>query len=146
MSDYQRALGWYERLLGSGPAFFPNATEAVWELAEHRYLYIEVLPGHDLVIIDEAHDLVDRVTSATTGELSGFLVDVAGRRAGRLTDSATPDGGPAVAEHDLPGPGHRQRRVTSESADDHRLGPRWRPLPDLRPPSAHVPRVLHMCS
>ena len=32
---------------------------------------IDVLPGHDVVIIDEAHDLVDRVTSATAGELSG---------------------------------------------------------------------------
>ncbi len=36
VSDYQRALTWYERLLGSEPAFLPNATEAVWELAEHR--------------------------------------------------------------------------------------------------------------
>ena len=27
-------------LLGSEPAFSPHATEAVWELAEHRYLYI----------------------------------------------------------------------------------------------------------
>ena len=45
MSDYQRALSWYGQLLGSEPAFFPNATEAVWELAEHRYLYIELLPG-----------------------------------------------------------------------------------------------------
>jgi hypothetical protein len=45
VSDYQRALTWYERLLlGSEPAFLPNATEAVWELAEHRYLYIEELP------------------------------------------------------------------------------------------------------
>jgi ATP-dependent DNA helicase DinG len=59
---------------------------------------IEVLPGHDVVIIDEAHDLVDRVTSATTGELSGPLVDVAGRRAGRLTESATPESAPAVAD------------------------------------------------
>jgi ATP-dependent DNA helicase DinG len=59
---------------------------------------IEVLPGHDVVIIDEAHDLVDRVTSATTGELSGSLVDVAGRRAGRLTESATPESAPAVAD------------------------------------------------
>jgi ATP-dependent DNA helicase DinG len=59
---------------------------------------IEVLPGHDVVIIDEAHDLVDRVTSATTGELSGPLVDVAGRRAGRLTESATPESAPPVAD------------------------------------------------
>jgi len=30
----------YERLLGSEPAFLPHETEAVWELDEHRYLYI----------------------------------------------------------------------------------------------------------
>jgi ATP-dependent DNA helicase DinG len=44
------------------------------------------------VIIDEAHDLVDRVTSATTGELSGPAVDAAARRAGRLTESAATEG------------------------------------------------------
>ncbi|WP_369973620.1 VOC family protein [Prauserella sp. PE36] len=44
VSDYQRALAWYERLLGSEPAFLPDDTEAVWELAEHRYFYIDVLP------------------------------------------------------------------------------------------------------
>ena len=43
------ALAWYERLFGSPPAFLPNDTEAVWELAEHRYVYVELLPeraGH----------------------------------------------------------------------------------------------------
>jgi len=53
---------------------------------------IDVLPDHDVVIIDEAHDLVDRVTSATTGELSGPAVDTAARRAGRLTESAAMEG------------------------------------------------------
>jgi catechol 2,3-dioxygenase-like lactoylglutathione lyase family enzyme len=46
VSDYQRALRWYERLLGSAPSFVPNDTEAVWEVAEHRYLYIKVASGH----------------------------------------------------------------------------------------------------
>ncbi len=46
VSDYSAALSWYERLLGSPPAFFPNDVEAVWELAEHRYLYIEHRPEH----------------------------------------------------------------------------------------------------
>jgi catechol 2,3-dioxygenase-like lactoylglutathione lyase family enzyme len=46
VADYQRALAWYERLLGSGPSFLPNDTEAVWELAEHRYVFIEVRPEH----------------------------------------------------------------------------------------------------
>lgn len=41
VSDYQAALPWYERLLGSEPTFFAHATEAVWELAEHRFLYID---------------------------------------------------------------------------------------------------------
>jgi ATP-dependent DNA helicase DinG len=53
---------------------------------------IDVLPDHDVVIIDEAHDLVDRVTSATTGEMSGPAVDTAARRAGRLTESAALEG------------------------------------------------------
>src|ERR1700755_250815 len=53
---------------------------------------IDVLPDHDVVIIDEAHDLVDRVTSATTGELSGPAVDTAARRARRLTAPAAMEG------------------------------------------------------
>ena len=68
VSDYRRALGWYERLLGSGPAFFPNATEAVWELAEHRYLYIELLParaGHALhtVFVDDLDKRVEGMSA-----------------------------------------------------------------------------------
>jgi ATP-dependent DNA helicase DinG len=60
---------------------------------------VDVLPGHDVVIIDEAHDLVDRVTSATTGELSGPAVEVAARRAGRATEPGGAEGGaPAVAD------------------------------------------------
>jgi ATP-dependent DNA helicase DinG len=60
---------------------------------------VDVLPGHDVVIIDEAHDLVDRVTSATTGELSGPVVEVAARRAGRATEPGDAEGGaPAVAD------------------------------------------------
>ncbi len=46
IGDYTTALAWYERLLGSPPTFIPNEIEAVWELAEHRYLYIEQRPGH----------------------------------------------------------------------------------------------------
>lgn len=40
VTDYLVALRWYERLLGAPPSVFPHETEAVWELAEHRYLYI----------------------------------------------------------------------------------------------------------
>ena len=40
VSDYETAKPWYERLLGSEPSFIAHATEAVWELAEHRFLFI----------------------------------------------------------------------------------------------------------
>jgi catechol 2,3-dioxygenase-like lactoylglutathione lyase family enzyme len=46
VSDYAAALAWYERLLGSPPSSFPNDTEAVWELAEHRLVYIVQRPEH----------------------------------------------------------------------------------------------------
>lgn len=46
VADYAAALEWYERLLGFSPAFLPNDVEAVWEVAEHRYLYIVLQPEH----------------------------------------------------------------------------------------------------
>ncbi|WP_250031099.1 VOC family protein [Paractinoplanes maris] len=44
--DYAVAVAWYKQFLGAEPSFLPNDTEAVWELAEHRYLFIEVRPDH----------------------------------------------------------------------------------------------------
>jgi hypothetical protein len=38
--NYASALEWYKRLLGTEPAFYPNDIEAVWNLADDRYLYI----------------------------------------------------------------------------------------------------------
>ncbi|HLK01932.1 MAG TPA: ATP-dependent DNA helicase [Streptosporangiaceae bacterium] len=57
---------------------------------------IDVLPEHDVVIVDEAHDLVDRVTSAVAGEVSGNALDLAGRRTARIID--TKDEKSAAAE------------------------------------------------
>jgi catechol 2,3-dioxygenase-like lactoylglutathione lyase family enzyme len=44
--DYAAAAAWYERLQGAPPSFLPNEREAVWELAEHRYVFIEARPDH----------------------------------------------------------------------------------------------------
>ena len=44
--DYTAALAWFEQLLGAPPSFVPNDVEAVWELADHRYMFIEVRPEH----------------------------------------------------------------------------------------------------
>ncbi len=40
VSDYPTAKSWYERLLGAEASFIAHATEAVWELAAHRFLFI----------------------------------------------------------------------------------------------------------
>jgi hypothetical protein len=66
VGDYERALAWYERLLRSGPSFLPNATEAVWELAEHRFVFIEVRPEHaghamHTLIVDDLEALVSEI-------------------------------------------------------------------------------------
>ncbi|MEY7972436.1 ATP-dependent DNA helicase [Saccharomonospora xinjiangensis] len=47
----------------------------------------QVLPDHDVTIIDEAHELVDRVTSAATADLSPAMVTAATRRCARLIDA-----------------------------------------------------------
>jgi ATP-dependent DNA helicase DinG len=44
----------------------------------------QMLPEHDLLIVDEGHDLVDRVTSTITDELTVPMVAGAAKRAARL--------------------------------------------------------------
>ncbi|MFZ0833663.1 MAG: ATP-dependent DNA helicase [Mycobacterium sp.] len=46
-----------------------------------------VLPEHDLLVIDEAHELVDRVTAVATQELSSTPLTIATRRIARLVES-----------------------------------------------------------
>ena len=67
-----------------------KAGEADIVVTNHALLAIDamenfiVLPEHDVVVIDEAHDLVDRVTSVASGEVSAPAVEAAVRRCGRL--------------------------------------------------------------
>ena len=78
VSDLAAAQAWYEKLLGSPPAFFPNDVEAVWELAEHRYLYIEHRPahaGHAMVTIFFG-DFDDRVAGITERGLTPATEEV----------------------------------------------------------------------
>ena len=69
VADYDRAVDWYERLLGSPPSFLPNDTEAVWDVNEHGWVFIEVRPehaGHSMhtIFVD---DLEDRVAKIAAG-------------------------------------------------------------------------------
>jgi ATP-dependent DNA helicase DinG len=66
-----------------------KAGESDIVVTNHALLAIDaisegILPEHQVVIVDEAHELVDRVTSVATGELSSVVVDMAQRRCARI--------------------------------------------------------------
>ncbi|MCF8611103.1 ATP-dependent DNA helicase [Gordonia sp. HY285] len=50
-----------------------------------------ILPEHKVVVIDEAHELVDRITSVTTEEISAAGVTLVARRLGKLVSDETAD-------------------------------------------------------
>jgi len=69
VKDYASARAWYERLLGGPPTFLPEDGEAVWELAEYRYLFIKVRPEH----AGHAFNLF------FLSDLESFIAQIAGR-------------------------------------------------------------------
>lgn len=70
------------------------AQEADVIVTNHALLAIDalgaggILPDHRVAIIDEAHELVDRVTSVASGELSATGIELAVRRCGRLVEDS----------------------------------------------------------
>ena len=53
-------------MLGSPPSFFPHDTEAVWELAEHRSVFIVQQPDHaghamHTIIVDDLDTVVAEI-------------------------------------------------------------------------------------
>jgi catechol 2,3-dioxygenase-like lactoylglutathione lyase family enzyme len=68
VSNYEAARGWYERLFGSEPSFAAHETECVWELAEHRFVFIVEDPGragHSVltIFVDELDARVEGIAS-----------------------------------------------------------------------------------
>ena len=69
-----------------------SAREADVVVTNHALLAIDafegrqILPEHDLVVIDEGHELVDRVTSVITDELTPTIVERAARRSAGMAD------------------------------------------------------------
>ncbi len=70
------------------------AADADVVVTNHALLAIDalgeggILPEHRVVVVDEAHELVDRVRSVASGELSATAVEAAVRRCGRLASEA----------------------------------------------------------
>jgi hypothetical protein len=67
--DFATASAWYERLLGGPPAFRPHATEAVWELAEHRFVYV----------VESAEGTGGAVLTLFVDDLDGRVEEIASR-------------------------------------------------------------------
>jgi len=78
---------------------------------------IQVLPEHDVVVIDEAHELVDRVTGVATAELAATAISAAARRCTKLIDEREVDRLEGAAE------------AFHEALEDLPPG-RWDQLPD----------------
>ena len=69
VTDYAAALPWYERLFGGRPSFLPNDIEAVWEVAEHRYIYVVQDPERagNALVLSFVDNLDDRVAKIARG-------------------------------------------------------------------------------
>ena len=69
-----------------------SAARADVVVTNHALLAIDavadsaVLPEHQLLVVDEAHDLADRVTAVATGELTSTALGIASRRITRLVE------------------------------------------------------------
>jgi hypothetical protein len=46
VTDYPRGVAWMERLLGRPADFVAHETECVWDVAEHRSVYVVRYPEH----------------------------------------------------------------------------------------------------
>lgn len=56
--DLTVSTAWFDKLLGAAPSFYPNDIEAVWQLAENRFVYVIVRPedaGHAVhtIVVDD---------------------------------------------------------------------------------------------
>ena len=79
-----------------------------------------ILPEHDVVVVDEAHELADRITSVATAEMSGGSIAGVARRCGRLIDDELSD--------DIAGSSEQIEILLDELAPG-----RWTGLPDGAP-------------
>ena len=77
----------------------------------------QMLPEHDVLIIDEGHELVDRVTSGNTREITGSMVVAAAKRSAKLADTeALSDAGDYLTQILDAAPAGRLRGVPDQLA------------------------------
>jgi hypothetical protein len=97
------AAAWYQRLVGGPPSFLPNDTEAVWEVADHCYVYITMQPEH------AGHAMHIRFVT----DFAARMTQIAERGLEPLKARPTPT---ACARY-LPRPGRQRDRVRRRTGD-----------------------------
>lgn len=72
VSNLGASLAWYERLFGVPPSFVASATEAVWDLADHRAVFLEESAEH---AGHARHSIFVADLDALVGEVSDRGID-----------------------------------------------------------------------
>ena len=99
VSNFQTSLDWYQRLFGARPSFFPNEVEAVWAIAEHRWIYIIV----------DAKRAGGAIQTIMCSDLEGQIEQIAGR-------------GLSWSQEEVPGEGVRKVMYYDPDGNDIGLG------------------------
>ncbi|MEO6087068.1 MAG: VOC family protein [Umezawaea sp.] len=93
VTDFPAALAWYEQVLGFPPSLVAGDEEAVWDLAEHRSVFIAHRPesaGHAMLSI-----FVD--------DLEATVAGIADRGVEPAKQETYPDGVRKATYHDPDG-------------------------------------------
>ena len=69
VSDFAAAKPWYERLLGGEPSFLPHETEAAWQLAPHRFVFI----------VEDAERAGSAIPTMMVEDLDRLVAEIANR-------------------------------------------------------------------
>jgi predicted enzyme related to lactoylglutathione lyase len=69
VAGYEKALAWYERLLGRPPDMIPNENEAVWQLTETGLIYL----------VGDSHRAGNALLTLIVDDLEHRVADIAER-------------------------------------------------------------------
>jgi|GEM_PF-399673 len=67
VSDIAQALDWYQRFFDAEPSFRPNEREAVWQVNDHGWFYVEQLPRYGSSLTMLMTETFDTVVAELSG-------------------------------------------------------------------------------
>jgi predicted enzyme related to lactoylglutathione lyase len=93
VDDYEAAMAWYEKLFGCPPTFKASDDEAVWDLSEHRSVFILHKPEH------AGH----AIHSIFVNDLDALVKDISARGLEPVEREEYPNGARKAIYHDPEG-------------------------------------------